>query len=171
MAKSTFFKDFKAFISKGNIVDMAVGVVIGGAFGKIVTSLVNDIIMPPIGKLLGDMNFTELKLVLSEAELDEAGEVVKEAITLNYGTFIQTVIDFLIVAFCIFVMLRAIVKSRQKLEALTKKDEAKEEEAPKEPEVPEDILLLREIRDSLKKEDSDENNEKTEENDGEDEEK
>lgn len=156
MAKSTFFKDFKAFISKGNIVDMAVGVVIGGAFSKIVTSLVNDIIMPPIGKLLGDMNFTELKLVLSEAELDEAGEVVKEAVTLNYGTFIQTVIDFLIVAFCIFVMLRAIVKSRQKLEALTKKEEAKEEEAPKEPEIPEDILLLREIRDSLKKGDSDE---------------
>lgn len=135
---------------------MAVGVVIGGAFSKIVTSLVNDIIMPPIGKLLGDMNFTELKLVLSEAELDEAGEVVKEAVTLNYGTFIQTVIDFLIVAFCIFVMLRAIVKSRQKLEALTKKEEAKEEEAPKEPEIPEDILLLREIRDSLKKGDSDE---------------
>lgn len=156
MAKSTFFKDFKAFISKGNIVDMAVGVVIGGAFSKIVTSLVNDIIMPPIGKLLGDMNFTELKLALSEAELDEAGEVVKEAVTLNYGTFIQTVIDFLIVAFCIFVMLRAIVKSRQKLEALTKKEEAKEEEAPKEPEIPEDILLLREIRDSLKKGDSDE---------------
>lgn len=165
MAKSTFFKDFKAFISKGNIVDMAVGVVIGGAFSKIVTSLVNDIIMPPIGKLLGDMNFTELKLVLSKAELDEAGEVVKEAVTLNYGTFIQTVIDFLIVAFCIFIMLRAIVKSRQKLEALAKKNEVKEEEAPKEPEVPEDILLLREIRDSLKKENSDVDTEKAEEKD------
>ncbi len=159
MAKSTFFKDFKAFISKGNILDMAVGVVIGGAFSKIVSSLVNDIIMPPIGKLLGDMNFTELKLVLSNEELNEAGEVVKEAVTLNYGTFIQTVIDFLIVAFCIFVMLRAIVKSRQKLEALTKKDEPKAEEQPKEPEVPEDILLLREIRDSLKKEENSEKDE------------
>lgn len=151
MAKSTFFKDFKAFISKGNILDMAVGVVIGGSFGKIVTSLVNDIIMPPIGKLLGDVNFSDLKLVLQAEELNEAGEVVNEAISLNYGSFIQTIIDFLIVAFCIFVMLRAIVKSRQKLESLKKKEEEKPKE-PEEPKIPEDVLLLREIRDLLKEE-------------------
>ncbi len=151
MAKSTFFKDFKAFISKGNILDMAVGVVIGGSFGKIVTSLVNDIIMPPIGKLLGDVNFSDLKLVLQAEELNEAGEVVNEAISLNYGSFIQTIIDFLIVAFCIFVMLRAIVKSRQKLESLKKKEEEKPKK-PEEPKIPEDVLLLREIRDLLKEE-------------------
>ena len=106
MAK--FIEDFKAFALKGNVVDMAVGVIIGGAFGKIVTSVVNDIIMPPIGILVGGVDFKDLKLVLKDAVpevLDEAGNVTQAAVaevTLNYGAFIQNVIDFLIIAFAIF---------------------------------------------------------------------
>ena len=153
MAKSSFFKDFKAFITKGNILDMAVGVVIGGAFGKIVTSLVNDIIMPPIGLALGGMNFSELAWVLQEAELDAAGEVAKAAVSINYGAFIQTILDFLIVAFCIFVMIRSVMKFHAKMEAMKKKEEevAAAEEAAAPAPVSEEVLLLREIRDALSK--------------------
>lgn len=144
--KSTFWSDFKDFVMRGNVVDMAVGVVVGGAFGKITTSLVNDIIMPPIGMLLGNVNFNELKVVLKEAE----GEA--EAIAINYGTFIQTIIDFLLVAICIFAVVRILKKTQAKIEEAKKKEE---EAAPTEPEAPaepsEEILLLREIRDSLKK--------------------
>ncbi len=150
--KSTFFKDFKAFISQGNVVDMAVGVVVGTAFKAIITSLVNDIIMPPIGYLLGDVQFSELKYVLKEAVIENE-EIVNEAVTINYGAFIQTIIDFLLIALCIFTVLRIMMKSRQKLESLKKKEEEAVAEAPAVPEVPEDIQLLREIRDSLKKED------------------
>ena len=112
MAK--FIEDFKAFALKGNVVDMAVGVIIGGAFGKIVTSVVNDIIMPPIGILVGGVDFKDLKLVLKEAipeVLDEAGNVTQAAVaevTLNYGAFIQNVIDFLIIAFAILFMIKGI---------------------------------------------------------------
>ncbi len=148
MAKGTFFKDFKDFISKGNIVDMATGVIIGGAFSKIVSSLVNDVIMPPISVLLGNVNFTELKYVLKEEVLNEAGEVAQAAISINYGNFIQLIIDFLLMAFCVFLVLRVIVKSRARLEAKKKQEEAAVEAAPAP--TPEDILLLREIRDSLK---------------------
>ena len=148
MAKGTFFKDFKDFISKGNIVDMATGVIIGGAFSKIVSSLVNDVIMPPIGVLLGNVNFTDLKCVLKEEVLNEAGEVAQAAISINYGNFIQLVIDFLLMAFCVFLVLRVIVKSRARLEAKKKQEEAAAEAAPAP--TPEDILLLREIRDALK---------------------
>ena len=148
MAKGTFFKDFKDFISKGNIVDMATGVIIGGAFSKIVSSLVNDVIMPPISVLLGNVNFTDLKYVLKEEVLDEAGEVAQAAISINYGNFIQLIIDFLLMAFCVFLVLRVIVKSRAKLEAKKKQEEAAAEAAPAP--TPEDILLLREIRDALK---------------------
>jgi large conductance mechanosensitive channel len=148
MAKGTFFKDFKDFISKGNIVDMATGVIIGGAFSKIVSSLVNDVIMPPISVLLGNVNFTELKYVLKEEVLNEAGEVAQAAISINYGNFIQLIIDFLLMAFCVFLVLRVIVKSRARLEAKKKQEEAAVEAAPAP--IPEDILLLREIRDSLK---------------------
>ncbi len=148
MAKGTFFKDFKDFISKGNIVDMATGVIIGGAFSKIVSSLVNDVIMPPISVLLGNVNFTELKYVLKEEVLDEAGEVAQAAISINYGNFIQLIIDFLLMAFCVFLVLRVIVKSRARLEAKKQQEEAIAEAAPAP--IPEDILLLREIRDSLK---------------------
>ncbi len=120
--KSTFFKDFKAFISQGNVVDMAVGVVVGTAFKAIITSLVNDIIMPPIGYLLGDVQFSELKYVLKEAVIENE-EIVNEAVTINYGAFIQTIIDFLLIALCIFTVLRIMMKSRQKLESLKKKEE------------------------------------------------
>lgn len=152
MAKGNFFKDFKAFISKGNIVDMATGVIVGGAFSKIVSSLVNDIIMPPISMLLGEVNFADLKYILKEEVLNEAGEVATAAISINYGNFIQLIIDFLLMAFCVFMVLRVIVTSRAKLEAMQKKEKeeavaaAAEEPAP----ISEEVLLLREIRDSLK---------------------
>ncbi len=119
--------EFKEFISRGNVVDMAVGVIIGGAFGKIVTSLVNDILMPLIGTVLGGLDFTSLVLKVGNAKI-------------AYGTFIQSIVDFLIIAFCIFVMIKLFEK--------LKRTEEKEEEAPKE----EYIILLEEIRDLLKKE-------------------
>ncbi|WP_373809496.1 large-conductance mechanosensitive channel protein MscL [Porphyromonas loveana] len=135
-----FIQDFKAFALKGNVVDMAVGVIIGGAFGKIVSSLVNDIIMPPISMLTGGVNFADLKVVLSDAVM-EGGEIVKPEVAWNYGNFIQTTIDFLILAFVIFLMIKAIMAANKK-----------EEEVPAEPApTPEDIQLLTEIRDLLKK--------------------
>ncbi len=131
----SFIKEFKEFAVRGNVIDMAVGVVIGSAFGKIVSSLVSDVMMPVIGVITGGVNFTDFKIVLKEAH----GEVA--AVTLNYGSFIQTTIDFIIIAFCIFVAIKAINK--------LKREKQKAEEAPKEPS--EDIKLLREIRDALKK--------------------
>lgn len=131
----SFIKEFKEFAVRGNVIDMAVGVVIGSAFGKIVSSLVSDVMMPVIGVITGGVNFTDFKIVLKEAH----GEVA--AVTLNYGSFIQTTIDFIIIAFCIFVAIKAINK--------LKREKPKAEEAPKEPS--EDIKLLREIRDALKK--------------------
>lgn len=129
---------------KGNVMDMAIGVVIGGAFGKIVTSLVNDIIMPLVGALIGNVNFTTLSLTLRAPKLNEAGEVVKEAVTLNYGNFIQVTIDFLIVALCIF----AVIKLINKASSLVKKQQ---EEAPAPaPEPSAEEKLLTEIRDLLK---------------------
>ena len=143
-----FFDDFKAFALKGNIMDMAVGVVVGGAFGKIVTSLVNDIITPLIGIATGGVNFTAMKHVFSPAVLDEAGNVLVAENALLYGNFIQTVIDFFIIALSIFLVLRLMMKGKEKLESLAKKkeEEAVVEEAPAETEV----TLLKEIRDMLK---------------------
>lgn len=139
-----FFKEFKEFAMKGNVMDMAIGVVIGGAFGKIVTSLVNDILMPLVGALIGNVNFTTLSLTLRTPKLNEAGEVVKEAVTLNYGNFIQVTIDFLIVALCIFLVMKGINKAT----SLVKKQE---EEAPAPaPEPSAEEKLLTEIRDLLK---------------------
>ena len=139
----SFIQDFKAFALKGNVVDMAVGVIIGGAFGKIVTSVVNKIIMHPVGVLTGGVDFKDLKVTLKEAVV-EGENVVSEAVTLNYGQFIQDVVDFLIIAFCIFLMIKGIAK-------LTRK---KEEEAPAapapEPEPSAEEKLLTEIRDLLK---------------------
>ncbi len=149
-----FFSDFKAFIMKGNIIDMAVGVVIGGAFGKIVTSLVNDIITPLISILTGKVLLTDLKWVIKEAILDEAGEILQKEVALTYGNFIQAIIDFLIIALSIFVVLRITVKAHNKLEALKKKEEeeAKVEEAPvAEPPKEDELAVLKEIRDMLKK--------------------
>ena len=148
-----FIEDFKAFALKGNVVDMAVGVIIGGAFGKIVTSVVNDIIMPPIGVLVGGVDFKDLKVVLKDAipeQLDEAGNVVQAAVaevTLNYGAFIQNVVDFLIIALAIFFMIKGITR-------LTEMKKKKEAEAPTSPPAPpapskEEVLLI-EIRDLLK---------------------
>ncbi len=137
-------KEFKEFAMKGNVVDMAVGVVIGGAFGKIVTSLVNDLIMPLVGALIGNVDFTTLSVTLRQAVM-EGENVIKPAVTLNYGNFIQTLVDFLIVAWCIFMVIKGI----NKMKDLKKKEE--EPAAPEEPVIPEDIQLLREIRDSLKK--------------------
>lgn len=137
----SFIEDFKAFALKGNVVDMAVGVIIGGAFGKIVTSIVNNIIMPPIGVITGGVDFTDLKLVIKEAE--KAGdEVIAEAVTLNYGQFIQDVVDFLIIAFCIFLMVKGIA-------ALSRKKEEPAAPAPA-PEPSAEEKLLTEIRDLLK---------------------
>ena len=137
-----FLKDFKAFALKGNVMDMAVGVIIGGAFGKIVTSLVNDIIMPPIGMLVGKVNFSDLSLTLKDAVV-EAGNVVTPAVTWKYGAFIQQVVDFTILAFCVFLLVKVMT-------SLTKK---KEEPAPAPAPAPEptkEELLLTEIRDLLK---------------------
>ena len=138
-----FIQEFKEFALKGNVMDMAVGIIIGGAFGKIVSSLVNDIIMPPIGLITGS-SFDDAKVILREAQTDAAsGEVLKEAITLNWGSFVQTTVDFLIIAFCIFVLIKAMNSFRKK--------EAEQPEAPAP--TPEDIELLREIRDELKRRD------------------
>ncbi len=149
-------QEFKAFALKGNVVDMAVGVIIGGAFGKIVTSLVNDIIMPPIGNLLGGKNFSDLAVTLKEAQpavLNEAGEVVTPEVAevlWKYGAFLQTCLDFLIVAVSVFVMIKVI----NKLSNLRKKEEeaaAAAEPAPApEPEPTKEEVLLAEIRDLLK---------------------
>ena len=138
----SFIQDFKAFALKGNVVDMAVGVIIGGAFGKIVTSIVNNIIMPAIGVLTGGMDFTDLKLVLKDA-VKEGDQVVSEAVTLNYGQFIQDVVDFLIIAFCIFLMVKGIA-------ALSRKKEEKLAEPAPAPEPSAEEKLLTEIRDLLK---------------------
>ena len=127
---------------KGNVMDMAIGVVIGGAFGKIVTSLVSDVIMPLIGAATGGLNFTEWKWVIREAVMD--GEtVVKPALTMNWGNFIQVIFDFIIIAFCIFLVVKGMNKLKKKEEP------APEPAAPAEPS--EDIKLLTEIRDLLKK--------------------
>ena len=132
-------QEFKEFAIKGNVVDMAVGIIIGGAFGKIVTSLVNDVIMPPIGMIIGGVNFTGLRLVLKSASVDAAG-VASPEVAINYGAFIQVLFDFIIVAFCIFMMIKG-------LNSLKKK----KEEAPAAPPAPtKEEVLLTEIRDLLK---------------------
>ena len=137
-----FLKEFKAFALIGNVMDMAVGVIIGGAFGKIVTSLVNDIIMPPIGILVGGVDFTNLKLVIKKAVI-EGGAEIAPAVTWNYGAFIQQVVDFTILAFCVFMMVKVMNK-------LLKKEEAKPAPAPAPPAPSKEEVLLTEIRDILK---------------------
>lgn len=144
-----FFSDFKAFALKGNIVDMAVGVVIGGAFGKIVSSLVADIITPLIGLLTGNISLSELKLVLAPAVLNEAGEVVNPELVLTYGVFLQTVIDFLIIALSIFIVIRVAMNTHKKIESLKKKEEEEKAEEPEE-EKETELSVLLEIRDHLK---------------------
>ncbi len=147
-----FFHDFKAFINKGNVIDMAVGVVVGGAFGKITTSLVNDIIMPLIGKLIGGLDVTEWKWVLTEAVAETETTPAVAEVAVRYGNFIQLIIDFLIIAFSVFVVIKLISKAREKAEAKKKAEEAAAAaaEAAKEPEPTKEELLLTEIRDLLK---------------------
>jgi large conductance mechanosensitive channel len=131
----SMMSEFKSFAMRGNVIDMAVGIVIGGAFGKIVSSFVNDVLMPPIGILLGGVDFSDLAVVLKEASGDAT------AVTLKYGSFIQTVLDFLIIAFAIFMVVKA-------MNNLKKKEEA----APAAPPKPSaEVELLTEIRDALKK--------------------
>lgn len=132
--------EFREFAMRGNVIDLAVGVVIGGAFGKIVSALVDKVIMPPIGLLIGGVDFSRLAITLKAATVDAAGKEVP-AVVLAYGEFINAVIQFVIVAFAIFMVVKAINRLHKK-----------PEEAPAAPPEPsEDILLLREIRDSLKK--------------------
>ncbi|MCI6295212.1 MAG: large-conductance mechanosensitive channel protein MscL [Bacteroidales bacterium] len=138
MAKSSFIKEFKDFAVKGNAVDMAVGVIIGGAFGKIVSSIVNDLIMPPIGWLIGGIDFKDLKYDLPVNPLNEGGEPVSIA----YGNFIQTCLDFFIIAFCVFLLVRALMKLSRK------KEEPATPAAPADPSA--EVKLLTEIRDALK---------------------
>ncbi len=132
----SFVKEFKEFAVKGNVVDLAVGVIIGGAFGKIVSSFVNDIVMPPLGILIGGVDFKDLKVVLKTAV-----DATIPAVTLNYGSFIQAIFDFVIIAFAIFMAVKGINK--------LKKEEAAAPEAPAAP--PREEVLLTEIRDLLKK--------------------
>jgi large conductance mechanosensitive channel len=134
-------QEFREFAMKGNVVDMAVGIIIGAAFGKIVSSLVNDVIMPPLGLLIGGVDFTELKIILKEAAVDPAGNAIS-AVTLNYGTFVQTTFDFLIVAFAIFMMIKAMNNMKKKQVSAP---------APAPPAPSKEETLLTEIRDLLKK--------------------
>lgn len=147
MAK--IIEEFKEFAFKGNVLDMAVGVIIGGAFGKIVSSVVGDLIMPLIAAI-GGVNVSDLKLTLKPAVLDEAGEVVNEAVTWNYGAFCQNVLDFFIIALCLFFIIKAIATAA----ALRKKkevaDAAAAEAAAPAPEPTKEEVLLTEIRDLLK---------------------
>ncbi len=130
-----FIQEFKTFAMRGNVVDMAVGIIIGGAFGKIVSSFVADVIMPPIGVLVGNVDFTNLAITIKQASGDVA------AVTLNYGKFIQSVVDFLIIAFAIFMMIKAMNTFKKK-----------QEEAPAAPPAPSaEVVLLTEIRDALVK--------------------
>ena len=142
MGKSSFIQEFKAFAMKGNVIDMAVCVIIGGAFGKIVSSIVADVIMPPIGLLVGGVNFTDLKWVMKPAEMVDGKEVA--AVTLNYGNFLQATFDFLIIAFSIFLFIKLLTR-------LTAKKKAAEQAAPPTPPAPsKEEILLTEIRDILK---------------------
>lgn len=135
----SMLKEFKTFAMRGNVIDLAVGVVIGGAFGKIVTSLVNDVIMPPIGLLTGGVDFSRLRWVLKPADNSDPAHKVAE-VAVNYGIFINTLIQFLIIAFAIFLVVKAVNR-------LARKEEAKP--APPAP-PPADVVLLTEIRDLLK---------------------
>ena len=141
-------KEFKDFALKGNVVDMAVGVIIGGAFGKIVTSLVNDIIMPCISIMTSGVDFTELKLVLRPEVLNELGEVVTSGVYMNYGTFIQNIVDFLIIAFSIFITLKILFKRRD--DKLKKEAEEKARLAAEAPKPETELDVLSEIRALLK---------------------
>ena len=136
-------QEFKQFAMRGNVVDMAVGIIIGGAFGKIVSSLVSDVIMPGVGLLVGGVNFTDLKITLKDAVMN-GEEVVSPAVAINYGNFLQVTFDFIIIAFAVFMLVKGV-------NALSKKKEEKPAAPATPPAPPADIQLLTEIRDMLKK--------------------
>ncbi|MBR6290609.1 MAG: large-conductance mechanosensitive channel protein MscL [Clostridia bacterium] len=140
-----FVKEFRDFIAKGNVIDMAVAVVIGGAFGKIVSSLVADIIMPIVGLICGGHDVSALKWVIKPAVLDEAGEILKPELAMTYGVFIQAIIDFILIALCIFIFLKILLAAKTKFSK--KEEEEVVEEEPKE--TAEEILA--DIRELLKK--------------------
>lgn len=135
-----FIKEFKEFAIKGNMFDMAIGIIIGAAFSKIITSLVKDIIMPPIGFIIGKVNFRNLKIVFQEEAKDNSGNIIQELVALNYGNFIQVIFDFAIVALAIFIVIKFFNKLKKKAE------DEKEKSVP----TPKNIELLAEIRDILK---------------------
>ncbi|MBQ7835469.1 MAG: large-conductance mechanosensitive channel protein MscL [Ruminiclostridium sp.] len=145
------FTEFKEFISRGNVIDMAVGVIIGGAFTKIVNSVVSDLIMPALGVLTGNIDFAELKIVLSEAVM-EGETVVKEELAIRYGVFLDALLNFLLIAICVFAMVKVINTIKTQAEKLKKKEE--EEAAAEAPAPAPDpqLVLLEEIRDLLKNE-------------------
>ena len=137
------FKEFRDFAMKGNVIDLAVGIIIGAAFGKIVSSVVTDVIMPPIGLLVGGINFTDIKITMKDAIMDPAtGKIIKDAVTLKVGNFIQTLVDFTIVAFSVFLMVKG-------LNSLSRK-KAQETAPPPPTPITKDQELLAEIRDLLK---------------------
>ena len=138
-----FFEEFKTFAMRGNVIDLAVGVVIGGAFGKITTSIVNDIIMPGIGVLTGGVNFSDWKIVLKQAILDAEGAVVNPEVAITFGNTIAVILDFIIIAFAVFCMVKGLNKLHRK-----KEEEPAAPPAPPEPSAEE--KLLTEIRDLLK---------------------
>lgn len=142
-----FLGEFKEFISKGNVIDLAVGVIIATAFGKITTSLVNDVIMPAIGYLFGGTDLSQLNIVLRPEVLNDAGEVASTAVVIGIGTFISTIIDFILVAFAVFFVIKAINSAKDKVESLVKKET--EEDSETSPEPTEEQKLLTEIRDLL----------------------
>jgi len=139
-------KEFKDFITRGNVLDMAIGVIIAGSFGKITTSLVNDVLMPFISWICGSSNATALNLVVREEILDEAGEVVQAGIVIGFGTFIGTILDFILVALVVFLIVKAFNKAR----ALTEKKKEEEAPAPEEPAKPTTEELLADILAELK---------------------
>ncbi len=147
MEKKSFIEEFKEFISRGNVLDMAIGVIVGGAFGKITSSLVNDVIMPVISILTGGLQFNSWKIILKEATVNADGTIdLASEVAINFGAFIATVIDFLVIAFTIFIVIKIVNTLKRKEE-----QEDKEEEKDKEPEVSQEVKLLTEIRDALKK--------------------
>ena len=142
VTKIKFITEFKDFISKGNVMDMAVGMIVGAAFTPIVTSLVNNILMPALGMITGQIDFSDLKIILQAAVKDEAGEIITPEVAIGYGAFINSVISFLLIALSVFILIKVIGSFKRK-----KKEEPKEEEEPKpDPQ----IELLTEIRDLLK---------------------
>ena len=147
--KKSIIGEFKEFISRGNVMDMAVGVIIGGAFTKIVNSVVSDIITPALGLLTGNIDFADLKVVLSEAVM-EGETVVKEELAIRYGVFLDALINFFLIAVCVFLMVKAINTIRTQAEALRKKEEEKAVEEAPAPAPDPQLELLTEIRDLLK---------------------